>query len=66
MWIISTILEGGDLETAIKKAVSMKAKRPSHLPPQGFLLAMLSRINQVKPEVQGAIDVRVIEGSQAS
>ncbi|MGD1857286.1 MAG: hypothetical protein ACFB2W_23880 [Leptolyngbyaceae cyanobacterium] len=62
MWIISTILEGGDLETAIKKAVTMRAQRPSHLPPQGFLLAMLSRINQV-PEVHGAIDVQVIEGS---
>ncbi|NEQ51288.1 MAG: hypothetical protein F6K11_14305 [Leptolyngbya sp. SIO3F4] len=66
MWIISTILEGGDLETAIRKAVTMKAKRPSHLPAQGFLLTMLSRINNQVPEVQGSIDVRVIESSQVS
>ena len=63
MWIIDTILEGGDLETAIRKAITMKAQRPSHLPPQGFLLTMLARINQVTPDVKGAIDVQVIEGS---
>ena len=64
MWIINTILEGGDLETAIRKAVAMQAKRPSHLPPHGFLLTMLSRINnQVTPEVKSAIEVQVIEGS---
>ena len=62
MWILSTILEGGDLETAIKKALAMKAKRPKHLPPQGFLLSMLSRISKVNPETKSAIEVQVIEG----
>ena len=61
MWIISTILEGGDIETAIKKAVAMRARRPSHLPPQGFLLTMLAHI-QGPAEVQ-AIDVPAIEVS---
>ena len=63
MWIITTILEGGDLEEAIKKAIAMNAKRPSHLPPQGFLLAMLDRISKAKSEVQGAVDVATVEGS---
>ncbi len=65
MWIISTILEGGNLEDAIIKALTMKAKRPSHLPPQGFLLTMLARIGEAtKSEVQGAINVPVLEGSR--
>ena len=63
MWIISTILEGGDLQDAIIKAVAMNAKRPSHLPPQGFLLSMLIRIDKAKPEVQEAVDVPVVKGS---
>lgn len=65
MWIIGTILEGGDLEDAIEKALSMQAKRPSHLPPQGFLLTMLTNIGETAtPDVQGAINVRVIEGGR--
>lgn len=64
MWIVTTILEGGDIEEAIKKALAMNAKRPSHLPPQGFLLAMLARISQTQSEVQEATDVTFVEGSQ--
>ena len=64
MWIISTILEGGDLEEAIMKAIAMNARRPSHLPPQGFLLSMLTRIGQTQPEVSGTVDVPVVESSQ--
>lgn len=63
MWIINTILEGGDLEEAIMKAIAMNAKRPSHLPPQGFLLSMLARISQAKSEVHRAVDVPVVEGN---
>ncbi len=63
MWIINTILEGGDLEEAIVKAIAMNAKRPSHLPPQGFLLSMLARISNAKPEMHGTIDLPVVEGS---
>ena len=63
MWIISTILEGGDLEDAIIKAMAMNAKRPSHLPPQGFLLSMLACIGKPQSEVQEAVDVAVVEGS---
>jgi hypothetical protein len=67
MWIISTILEGGDIEEAIIKAIAMNAKRPSHLPPQGFLLSMLARISQAQPEVQGAaVDITVVKGRQTS
>ncbi|ESA32165.1 hypothetical protein N836_26605 [Leptolyngbya sp. Heron Island J] len=66
MWIISTILEGGDLEEAIMKAIAMNAKRPSHLPPQGFLLSMLARIGQAQPEVHGVVDVPVVDSSQTS
>lgn len=63
MWIISTILENGDLEEAIAKAIAMKARRPSYLPPQGFLLAMLGRISTATQEVPGVVDVPVIESS---
>lgn len=63
MWIITTILEGGDIEEAIANAVAMNAKRPSHFPPQGFLLAMLARIDQATSEVPGTIDVPVIEST---
>ena len=66
MWIITTILEGGDLEEAIKKASAMNATRPSHLPPQGFLLAMLARISKAKSEVQGAVDVPTVESSHTT
>lgn len=66
MWIISTILDGGDIEEAIVKAMTMQAKRPNYFPPQGFVLTMLERISQTTPEVQGAIDVRIIESSHAS
>lgn len=65
MWIITTILDGGDIEEAIMKAMAMNAKRPSHLPPQGFLLAMLSRISKARPEVQESLEVPVVEGGQA-
>ena len=66
MWIITTILEGGDIEEAIMKAMAMNAKRPSHLPPQGFLLAMLARISKTNPEVQDAVDVPIVEGGHTS
>ncbi|MBX2866132.1 MAG: hypothetical protein KTR27_21480 [Leptolyngbyaceae cyanobacterium MAG.088] len=64
MWIISTILEGGDIEEAIAKAIAINAKRPSHLPPQGFLLSMLVRISKNNSDVKGAVDVPVIESSR--
>ena len=60
MWVISTILDGGDIEEAIMKAMAMNAKRPSYYPPQGFVLTMLERIGKTA-EVQGAIEVPVIE-----
>lgn len=63
MWIINTILEGGDLEEAMIKAIAMNAKRPSHLPPQGFLLSMLARISKARPEVHSTLDVPAVEGS---
>ena len=66
MWIINTILEGGDIEEAIVKAIVMNTQRPSYLPPQGFVLTMLERISQSTPEVNSVIDVRVIESSHAS
>jgi hypothetical protein len=66
MWIISTILEGGSIEEAIVKAMVMNAKRPSYLPPQGFVLTMLERLSHANPELDGAIDVCVIEGGRAS
>ncbi len=59
-------MEGGDIEEAIAMAVAMNAKRPSHLPPQGFLLSMLARISHKKSEFQGAVDVTVLEGSRTS
>ncbi|MEM1239110.1 MAG: hypothetical protein AAGI45_04635 [Cyanobacteria bacterium P01_H01_bin.26] len=65
MWIINTILEGGDIEEAIMIAARMNAKRPSYFPPQGFVLTMLARISKT-PEVAGAIDVPVIEGGRTS
>ncbi len=66
MWIISTILENGDLEEAIAKAIDMKARRPSYLPPQGFLLSILSRIGSSTPEVPGVVDVPVLDSSYPS
>ncbi|MEM7065558.1 MAG: hypothetical protein AAF572_20635 [Cyanobacteria bacterium P01_B01_bin.77] len=66
MWIISTILENGDLEDAIAKAIAMNAKRPSYLPPQGFLLSVLTRISHQAVEVSGVVDVTVIESSYTS
>ena len=66
MWIVTTILEGGDLEEAIRRAIAMNAKRPSHLPPQGFLIAMLTRIGKTKPEVKGAVDVPTVEGTHTT
>ncbi|MBE9066297.1 hypothetical protein IQ260_06490 [Leptolyngbya cf. ectocarpi LEGE 11479] len=66
MWIISTILENGDLEDAIAKAIAMNAKRPSYLPPQGFLLSVLARISAQPVEMPGVIDVNVIESSYPS
>ena len=63
MWIISTILENGDIEEAIAKAMAMNAKRPSYLPPQGFLLSILARIGNSTPEVPGVVDVDVLESS---
>ncbi|MEM6253764.1 MAG: hypothetical protein AAF821_12660 [Cyanobacteria bacterium P01_D01_bin.156] len=64
MWIISTILEKGDIEEAIAKALAMKAQRPSYLPPQGFLLSILNRIGNHSPsEVTGVVDVPVIDRS---
>lgn len=65
MWIISTILEGGDLEEAIMKAITMNAKRPSYYPPQGFVLTMLDRISKAA-ELQGAIEVPVVESCHTS
>lgn len=62
MWIISTILEGGSLEEAIVKAMTMNAKRPSDFPPQGFVLAMLEGLSQTSPSLNGAIDVSVVNG----
>ena len=62
MWILSTILDGGSIEDAIVKALVMKDKRPSHFPPQGFVLTMLERISQAKSELEGVIDVCVVEG----
>lgn len=61
MWIISTILESGDLEEAIAKALAMKARRPSYLPPEGFLISILNRIGNSTSEVSGVVDVPVIE-----
>ncbi len=66
MWIISTILEGGSIEEAMVKAMVMNAKRPSYLPPQGFVLTMLERISQTKSGIEGAIDVCIIEGARTS
>ncbi|MEL6128972.1 MAG: hypothetical protein AAFR24_06555 [Cyanobacteria bacterium J06627_3] len=65
MWIISTILEGGDLEEAIMKAMTMNANRPSYYPPQGFVLTMLDRISKAA-EIQGAIEVPAIESCHTS
>lgn len=66
MWIINTILDGGSIEEAIVKAMVMKAKRPSYFPPEGFVLGMLERLSQAQSELEGAIDVCVIEGAQTS
>ena len=64
MWIISTILENGDIEEAIAKAIAMNAKRPSYLPPQGFLLSLLARISSsTAAEVPGVVEVDVIESN---
>ncbi|MEA5466220.1 hypothetical protein [Leptothoe sp. PORK10 BA2] len=65
MWIISTILDGGNIEEAIMKAIQMNAQRPSYYPPQGFVLTMLERISKAV-EVQGAIEVPVIESCHTS
>lgn len=64
MWILSTMLEGGSIEDAIVKSLLMKDKRPSYFPPHGFVLTMLERISQVTSELEGAIDVRVVEGGR--
>ncbi|ESA32219.1 hypothetical protein N836_26890 [Leptolyngbya sp. Heron Island J] len=66
MWIIDTILQGGSIEEAITKAMTMKAKRPNYLPPQGFVLTMLERLSQAQPGLEGAIDVCVVEGARTS
>ena len=66
MWILSTILEGGSVEDAIVKALLMKNQRPSYFPPQGFVLTMLDRISQATSELEGAIDVCVVEGGRTS
>ncbi len=66
MWIIDTILQGGSIEEAVAKAIAMKAKRPSYFPPQGFVLTMLERLSQATPDLEGAIDVCVIEGARTS
>ena len=66
MWILSTILEGGSIEDAIVQAILMKDNRPSYFPPQGFVLTMLEGISQGTPELEGAIDVCVVEGGRVS
>lgn len=66
MFIINTLLEGGDIEDAMTKAMVMNSNRPSHLPPQGFLVAMLTGVDNIKPEMQGVIDVCAIEGGRTS
>ncbi|MGD1949422.1 MAG: hypothetical protein ACFB14_07225 [Leptolyngbyaceae cyanobacterium] len=66
MWILSTMLEGGSIEDAIVQSLLMKDKRPSYFPPQGFVLTMLERISQATSELEGAIDVCVVEGGRAS
>lgn len=63
MWIISTILDGGNLEDAINKAIAINAKRPSYLPPEGFLLSVLARISSPEPELPGIVDVTVLESN---
>lgn len=61
MWVINTILDGGDLEEAIINALAINAERSSHLPPPGFLLAMLARTSKAMPEVPSSADVTIVE-----